>query len=223
MKLADLREPEYNPRQIGEDELSSLGFSLAEFGDISGIVWNKATGHVVAGNQRLKALRKQHGDDLKIVKGALVTPEGEQFPIRVVEWDSIKERAANIAANSPTMQGVFTAEVEAIVSEIEQERPDLTDRLGLATLSGEELDDIAAQLGEDTEDGPAEMELQPFEHYDYVIVLARNTLDWNILCDRLGLQRVNASPIPGKKKIGLGRAIEASRLLELLREDVADD
>jgi hypothetical protein len=62
-----------------------------------------------------------------------------------------------------------------------------------------------------------EMELQPYEHYDYVIVLARNRQDWNWLCERLGLERVDASVIAGKKKIGLGRAIGASRLIDLLQ------
>jgi len=55
--LADLRAASYNPREITQEALEGLGHSLEEFGDISGIVWNKRTGHLVAGHQRVEALR----------------------------------------------------------------------------------------------------------------------------------------------------------------------
>ena len=63
-----------------------------------------------------------------------------------------------------------------------------------------------------------EMELQPYEHYDYVLVLARNTREWNELYDYLGLKREEGSPDPRYSKVGLGRAIPASKLLKLLNE-----
>ena len=49
--------------------------------------------------------------------------------------------------------------------------------------------------------------------------MARNLHDWNYLVDKLGIRRVNASPFAagGKRKIGLGRAIDATRLIEVLR------
>ena len=62
-----------------------------------------------------------------------------------------------------------------------------------------------------------EMELQPYEHYDYVLLLCRNTPDWEYLCEKLGLSKVNSSVVPVKKKVGLGRAVDASRLISLLR------
>jgi hypothetical protein len=59
--------------------------------------------------------------------------------------------------------------------------------------------------------GPVEMELRPHEHYDYVIVLARNTQDWNRLVELLDLQTVRR-----RGRIGAARGLEASRLIELL-------
>src|SRR4029077_11052587 len=53
------------------------------------------------------------------------------------------------------------------------------------------------------------MELMPFEHYDYILILARNTADWEVLVEEFGLKKVNCSPIAGKVKVGLGRAIDA--------------
>ena len=63
-----------------------------------------------------------------------------------------------------------------------------------------------------------EMELQPYEHYDYVMVLARNVMDWNYLVERLGLERCNGSTDPRYEKAGLGRGIPAEKLIEVLRE-----
>ena len=78
----------------------------------------------------------------------------------------------------------------------------------------EKKEDEAAASGEVM----PEMELRPFEHYDYVVVLAKNTPDWEALCELLQIKKVNCSPLKGKVKIGLGRAIDAGRLLKLVTE-----
>jgi len=62
-----------------------------------------------------------------------------------------------------------------------------------------------------------DMELRPFEHYDYVLVLAKTTSDWEVLCELLKLKKVNCSPVPGKTKVGLGRAVAASQVISLLK------
>lgn len=57
--LADLRPAPYNPRQIDNDAMDGLQHSVETFGDISGLVWNNKTGHLVCGHQRLKALQAE--------------------------------------------------------------------------------------------------------------------------------------------------------------------
>jgi len=57
------------------------------------------------------------------------------------------------------------------------------------------------------------MALQPHEHYDYLVVLATTTQEWNVLCERLGLE-------PEQRRhggMGTCRAIRASKLLESLQ------
>ena len=54
--IPDLKPAPYNPREITADALKRLQRSVEEFGDISGIVWNRQTGNMVSGHQRLKAL-----------------------------------------------------------------------------------------------------------------------------------------------------------------------
>ena len=56
MKLTDLKSAGYNPRTITDEQLGWLKKSLEEFGDLSGIVFNRRTGNTVGGHQRLKCL-----------------------------------------------------------------------------------------------------------------------------------------------------------------------
>jgi hypothetical protein len=62
--------------------------------------------------------------------------------------------------------------------------------------------------------GPDEMDLRPHEHYDYVIVLARSTQEWNRLADLLDLE-----PMQGRRGgIGHGRGFAASQLIEKIEQ-----
>ncbi len=112
--LADLKAADYNPRNITAKELANLGQSIAEFGDLSGVVFNRFSGQLVSGHQRISSMSKyQSKIETKPVKGDKhgTVEEGHilfktdrgvvRVPLRIVEWDSLKtEGAANIAANA---------------------------------------------------------------------------------------------------------------------------
>jgi len=90
----------------------------------------------------------------------------------------------------------------------------------LDDLSGdfEPLDeDELKPKGRSTADLLPEMELKPYEHYDYVVVLATSTTEWNALAEKLGLEKVKVTREKGAPKVGLGRAIRAGKLLEMLK------
>ena len=55
------------------------------------------------------------------------------------------------------------------------------------------------------------MALQPHEHYDFLVILATTTHEWNVLCDKLGLV-----PEQRRGRMGTCRAIKADRLLAKL-------
>ncbi|MCK6470858.1 MAG: hypothetical protein L6R28_03850 [Planctomycetes bacterium] len=61
-----------------------------------------------------------------------------------------------------------------------------------------------------------QMECQPFEHYDYIMLLFRNEQDFQQACERLGIQRVQVTYPGGKQKIGLGRCIDGMKALKIL-------
>jgi hypothetical protein len=80
--------------------------------------------------------------------------------------------------------------------------------LGLDIENGNQQPDEGTQVNR--------MDLLPHEHYDYVIVLARNTHDWNILHDLLKLKTVRYGKC--KKQIGVGRAVDAGQVIKLLKD-----
>lgn len=68
-----------------------------------------------------------------------------------------------------------------------------------------------------TDDGMVDvdkMELQPDEHYDFILVLADNVNDWNRLVALLQLPEVCLSRT--HRRIGLGRAVRAEKVLRLI-------
>lgn len=52
--IRSLRAALYNPRKITDAQLVALKKAMREYGDLSGIVVNRRTGHLVGGHQRVK-------------------------------------------------------------------------------------------------------------------------------------------------------------------------
>ena len=126
--LTDLAADAANPRQISDESAEGLRKSISRFGDLSGIVWNKRTGELIAGHQRVSQIRAEYGTELAIepineaagIFGIRVSDE-QYFPVRVVDWSPAMQRAANVAANNPKLQGKFTAELATYLLTVEAE------------------------------------------------------------------------------------------------------
>ncbi len=129
-----------NPREISTRALEGLGAATAEFGDLSGIVFNKRSQCLVSGHQRLKALRRAGATEWVMESetpgyGYIVHPaNGERFPIRIVDWEDTKERAANLTANNPEISGRYTEEALGQLAQLEADYPSFTE-LALDELS----------------------------------------------------------------------------------------
>ncbi len=52
--LSQLKSNPKNPRRVTDKKLDMLKKALFEFGDLSGIVFNRKTGQLVGGHQRVK-------------------------------------------------------------------------------------------------------------------------------------------------------------------------
>ena len=84
---AELLPADYNPRKDlkpGDAEYEKLKRSIEQFGYVEPVIWNKTTGRVVGGHQRLKVLMDMGLTEVDCV---------------VVEMDEAKEKALNIDLN----------------------------------------------------------------------------------------------------------------------------
>jgi DNA modification methylase len=85
--LEKLNPAKYNPRKDlkpGDPEYEKLKKSMETFGYVEPIVWNKRTGNIVSGHQRLKILEHQGQREIETV---------------VVDLDEQQEKALNITLN----------------------------------------------------------------------------------------------------------------------------
>ncbi len=109
MNVKQLTANPENPRTISKQKLAMLKKSLTEFGDLSGIVFNRRTKRLVGGHQRITQINKEtpvfvekkYSKPSKtgtVAEGHILIFD-ERHPYREVDWDEIKEKAANIAAN----------------------------------------------------------------------------------------------------------------------------
>ncbi len=136
--LSDLKPARSNPREITIQNLEHLKSSIHEFGDISGIVFNKRFGELVCGHERVLALKEQYGN-LSIKDGRIELPNGESFPVRIVDWDKETQHAAMLAANSPTTQGTFTTGIGSLLSDLEKQIPNVYEALGFGSLKPRDI------------------------------------------------------------------------------------
>jgi hypothetical protein len=122
LTLDDLRSDKQNPRTIKPKAAKGLAASMRDFGDLSGIVFNDRTGELVTAHQRVDQGRKAGA---VVVDGALVMPNGERFVIRRVDWTPSKQRAANVAANNPSIAGDFDESIGAVLEQIKIDIPEI--------------------------------------------------------------------------------------------------
>lgn len=85
--VAKLNPAKYNPRKDlkpGDPEYEKLKKSIETFGYVEPVIWNKRTGNIVGGHQRLKILLEQGAAEVDCV---------------VVDMDETQEKALNVALN----------------------------------------------------------------------------------------------------------------------------
>lgn len=123
MKLTKLNPAEYNPREITDEALIGLENSLEEFGLVQNLVWNRRTGNLVGGHQRMKVM---------VGKGLT---EGM---VCVVDMSLKREKALNVALNNPHISGTFSSGLQELLEEIRDDDMHLFRDVHLDKLLAEE-------------------------------------------------------------------------------------
>ena len=213
--IDDLIPAPYNPRTISPEALDGLRASVDRFGDLSGLVWNAITGHLVAGHQRMRALKDAGATFRRATKTlpARFTLGKRAFPIRVVEWGEAEEKAANVVANNTQTAGTFT---DALASVIDDARPavgDDFDALRFSDLLAEHTPDIAP------DPPPPELEFSAelLERHNYIVFTFDNVLDWQVVREAFNIHTVHGlDSRPDYRRAGVGRVFPGAKLLALL-------
>lgn len=95
---SQLTNAEYNPRFIGDNEKRKLKAGLKKHGMVTPITWNKRTGHIVGGHQRLSLL------------DSLAGTKDYNIDVAAIDVDETKETEINILLNNPEAQGTWDFE-----------------------------------------------------------------------------------------------------------------
>jgi ParB-like chromosome segregation protein Spo0J len=94
VKISILNRADYNPRKISGKARSGLSKSLEKFGIMNLIIWNRKTGNVVGGHQRLDIIEARGETETDVV---------------VVNLEPKDEVALNIALNNQALAGDYEA------------------------------------------------------------------------------------------------------------------
>ena len=129
----------YNPRRTlkpGDAEFDKLERSIRQFGLVDPPVWNRQTGNLVGGHQRLAVLRH-------------IRPELMELSVSVVELPLSQEKALNVALNK--IEGAWDQDkLGELLAELNAEMD--------ATVTGFDMTEIDALLAEIEESGKQKTE-----------------------------------------------------------------
>jgi len=162
-------------------------------------------------------LARETEEGLELIDGHMRAEMDLDQEVPVLVLDVTEAEAKKLLATLDPLTGMATENAEAkrqLLGELDVQEASLRKMIAemLADTEGPEDEEGGS---DPNVGGPPEMELRPHEHYDYVMVLARTTMEWNRLVELLELKEVAC---PGRTKLttGIGRGIPARRLIELL-------
>jgi len=195
-----------NPNRHSAAQIALLAGILEQAGWRQPITFSKRSGLVVRGHGRLEAA---------LLLGF------ERVPVDSQEYGSDQEELADLVADNRLSE---LAELDqdalgALLRELQGVGHDVQ----LAGFTEEEVARLLspAELAEELETIPR-MELQAFEHYDYLCFMFRDLRDWLRVLQAMKVGRVNYSISRRTPKIGVGRVLDGKRLLRIL-EPNADE
>ena len=111
-----IKNAPYNPRIMDEKAKKRLRANIAKHGLVAALTWNKRTGNLVGGHQRLEQL------------DALEKSKDYDLTVCVVDVDEREEAALNVQLNNPSMQGEW--DLDKLANMTEEFDLDLSEDLG---------------------------------------------------------------------------------------------
>lgn len=156
-QVSILKDELGNPRKITRKKASELQESLQSLGDF-GIIVIDENDNIISGHQRVDALQALYGD------------EHEVLCKQLIGYSKSELKAINIKAN--------THSGEWDLDKLAEWTADLHVDLGL---------DLPNSIDPHEDVKIKDMELIPYERYDYVMIVCRNEVDYLNLVQALGI------------------------------------
>lgn len=91
----ELKNAPYNPRIIDDSAKKKLKAAIKKEGLVASITWNKRTGNIVSGHQRVA------------IMDALERTKNYSLDVDMIDVDLTREKEINVQMNNSTMQGDF--------------------------------------------------------------------------------------------------------------------
>jgi len=221
--LNDIQEDEANANLGTERGAFALQESLVRYGPARSIVVDRK-GKLIAGEKTKRTAEKlglpievikTSGDKLVVVQREDLDLEEDGGLARALSIADNRVAELNLAWDAQEIAGQVEAGLDLSAFFYDRELEELA---GLAKL--DQLGEDDEEVEDDSFDPVPEMDIQPFEHYDYVVFFFRNTWDWAQVLDALLVEKRAFSFEGGKgklrRKVGMCRVVDGARLLELL-------
>lgn len=193
LNLNDVEPDPENPRN-NTGAVEMVAASIRKFGFLVPLVVN-ADHKIVAGHTRYLAAAMMGLKQVPCIEADELTPELQR------EFAIAENRTSDFAFFDV---GKLAEQVDELSEEFIAEF-DIESLL--SDLAGDEPDDTPSGRVPDKREG---LDLAPFEKYQYVTIICRNTYDYTNLLDRLGLEDVQRRYVGKYLKRGasIGRIIE---------------
>lgn len=101
VRRSEIHAAAYNPRKITPEAAKLLKENLKRVGLLGGVIWNRTTGNLVSGHQRVAQMDAINRYDPE-------NPDTDyEFKVEVVEMDEKTEKEQNLFLNNRNAQGEF--------------------------------------------------------------------------------------------------------------------
>lgn len=111
-----IKNAPYNPRIMDKKAKERLRKNIAKHGLVAALTWNRRTGNLVGGHQRLEQL------------DALEGRKDYDLTVCVIDVDEREEATLNVQLNNPSMQG--KSDLDKLANMSEEFELDLAEDLG---------------------------------------------------------------------------------------------
>ena len=195
MRLSEIKPYKKNAKKHDETQIKNVMQSIKEFGVVQPIVVDR-NNTIIIGHCRYEAMKRLGYDELQEDWVNVVDlSEEEAEKLRLLD-NKLNESEWSLDLLLDSIQNIDFSDymLDWDIKDFEEKEKEKEKR----------------------EKVFEEMQLKSFEHYDYIVFVFDNQIDWLNMVNEFGLKKVNAG-YGTVKKIGLGRVVKGEKLIERLR------